>query len=222
MLKLRLLLKALLMNALAWVVYLLVLIGIYFACLRDWQMNWGATAEDVSRYMPGDELLENPEFNATRAVEINATPEQIWPWIVQMGNTRAGFYGFDKLDNDGNPSADSILPEYQSMQVGDSIPGGVYKGNLWYLLEVREVAPGKELLWVFIETPWKGATWSWGLYRIDDNHTKLVSRLRQIYTFDSYQQIIPISLIDVCEVLMMRTTLQGIKYRAERINRHGP
>ena len=102
-------------------------------------MTWGATGEDVDRTMMGDELLVNPEFNSTRAVEINAPPEDIWPWIVQIGNTRAGFYGFDNLDNGGNPSADSILPEYQDVQPGDSIPGGVYKGKIWHLLEVREM-----------------------------------------------------------------------------------
>ena len=220
MYRFRPLLVAVALNIASWIGIILVFALFYFIWLREYQMNWGATAEDVSRYMPGDELLENPEFNSTRAVEIDAPPEQIWPWIVQMGNTRAGFYGFDNLDNGGNPSADSILPEYQRMQAGDSIPGGVYKGETWYLLEVREVDPCKEMLWVFINTPWKGATWSWGFYRIDDNRTKLVSRLRQIYTFDSYQQIIPISLIDVCEVLMMRTTLRGIKYRAERSNRN--
>jgi hypothetical protein len=218
--KLRRVLIALGLNILSWLIFMAVVLLLYFGFIRNMQMTWGATGEDVARPMMGDELLVNPEFNSTRAVEINAPPEDIWPWIVQIGNTRAGFYGFDNLDNGGNPSADSILPEYQSMQAGDSIPGGVYKGNVWYLMEVREVDPGKEMLWVFIETPWKGATWSWGLYRIDDNRTKLVSRLRQTYTFDSFQQIIPISLIDVCEVLMMRTTLRGIKYRAERINRN--
>ena len=107
----------------------MMLVAFYFAWLREYQMNWGATAEDVNRYMSGDELLENPEFNATRAVEINATPEQIWPWIVQMGYSKAGFYGFDKLDNGGNPSAEHIIPEYQNLKVGDYIASGEYKGN---------------------------------------------------------------------------------------------
>ena len=74
-------------------------------------MNWGATAEDVSRYMAGDEQHENPRFDATRAVYINATPEQIWPWIVQMGYSRGGFYGFDKWDDGGFPNAERIIPE---------------------------------------------------------------------------------------------------------------
>lgn len=210
------------MNIIAWILFLLVLLAFYFAGLREYQMNWGATAEDVSRYMAGDELHENPRFDATRAVRINATPEQIWPWIVQMGYSRGGFYGFDKLDNGGMPSAERIIPEYQNLKVGDSIPSGEYrhgerKGELFYLLEVVEMEPNESMLWVFLGTPWIGATWSWGLYRVDDEHTILVSRLRQSYTFDSFEAIVSWSMIDALEILMMRTTLLGIKRRAENM-----
>ncbi len=217
MLTLRRILVALSLNILSWLVFLIIVTLLYFGFVRDFQMTWGATDEDVGRRMRGDELIDSPEFNATRAVEIDAPPENIWPWIVQMGNTRAGFYGFDNLDNGGAPSATSILPEYQDLRAGDSIPGGVYKGRVWNLLEVREMDPGKEMLWVFLPgTPWEGTTWSWGLYEIDHEKTRLISRLRLKYKFGSFQQVIACSMIDVIEVLMMRTTLQGIKYRAEK------
>jgi len=215
--KCRPLLLAIAINIASWVVLILILALFYFAWLREYQMNWGATAEDVSRYMAGDEVFENPRFNTTRAVEINATPEQIWPWIVQMGYSKGGFYGFDKLDNGGNPSAERIIPEYQNLKVGDSIPSGEYKGELFYLLEVVEMEPHESMLWVFLGTPWMGATWSWGLYRIDDKRTKLVSRLRQDYTFNSFEAVVAWSFIDTIEILMMRTTLLGIKRRAENI-----
>ncbi len=213
MISLRLILKALLYNAIAWLVYLLLVGGHYFLWIRDWQMHWGATAEEVGRTMAGDELLADPELNATRAIEINAPPEQIWPWIVQMGYKRAGFYGFDKLDNGGQPSAKRIIPEYQNLAVGDSIAlGGPYLG-------VAVLTENESLLWVFLEGagPWEGATWSWGLYRIEGNRTRLVSRLRQKYTFTSLQAVLSWSLIDACEILMMRTTLRGIKYRVEEL-----
>ncbi|UCC43607.1 MAG: hypothetical protein JSU65_10765, partial [Candidatus Zixiibacteriota bacterium] len=93
--------------------------------------------------MAGDELHENPNFNATRAVTINAPPEEIWPWIVQIGYGRAGFYNFDQLDNGGVPSAWRIIPEHQNLKVGDFIPGGEYKGELFSLLQVTEMEPGK-------------------------------------------------------------------------------
>lgn len=209
-------LTALSLNILSWLVYMAVVIILYLGFIRDIQMNWGASDVDINRRMMGDELLSNPDLNATRAVDIDAGPEEIWPWIVQIGYKRAGFYGFDNLDNGGYRSADSILHEYQDLHVGDSIPGGEYQGKIGYLLVVEDMDPGKEMLWVFLKgTPWEGATWSWELYRIDDEKTRLVSRLRQKYTFDSYQGVVSWSLIDAIEILMMRTTLRGIKYRAE-------
>jgi hypothetical protein len=208
---------AIALNIACWIVLLLVLALFYFAWLREYQMNWGATAEDVSRYMAGDELQDNPEFDATRAVEIDAPPEKVWPWIVQMGYSKAGFYGFDKLDNGGNPSAEQIIPEFQDLKVGDSIASGEYKGKLFNFLEVVEMEPNKSMLWVFVATPWEGGTWSWGLYRIDNERTRLVSRLRKGYTINSRQDYVACAVIDVVEILMMRTTLLGIKRRVENM-----
>jgi hypothetical protein len=192
----------------SWIIALSVLIILYFAWLREWQMNWGATEEDINRYMSGDELIQSPEFNSTRAVKIKASPEQMWPWIVQMGYKRAGLYGFDNLDNGGIPSADRIIPEFQNLKVGDFILPP---------LKVVEIDSNKSMLWVFQKGAggWQNATWSWGLYKIDDEHTRLVSRLRQKYTFNSVQEIVMWAFVDVIEIFMMRTTLLGIKHRLE-------
>ena len=81
----------------------------YLKVVRPWQLRWGATDEEVSRSMPGDDIMLHPNFNATRAITINARPEQIWPWIVQMGFGRAGWYSYDWLDNLGRPSAERIV-----------------------------------------------------------------------------------------------------------------
>jgi hypothetical protein len=78
---------------------ILTLLILYFAWLQEWQMIWGATDEDVSRYIAGDELLENPALNAIHTVEIKVYQEQVWPWLVQMGFKRAGLYSFGNLDN---------------------------------------------------------------------------------------------------------------------------
>jgi hypothetical protein len=171
-------------------------------------MTWGAKTEEVSRRMAGDELLKDPTLNATRAVEINAPPEQVWPWLKQMGYKRAGLYSFGRLDNGGMPSAAHIIPEYQDLKVGDLILP---------LLKVVEMEPNKSMLWVFQEGagPWQNATWSWGLFKTNNGHTRLVSRLRQQYAFNSLQEIITWIIIDPMEIFMMRTTLLGIKHRVE-------
>ncbi len=201
-------LRALFIFFRSWIIAIITLLILYFIWLREWQMTWGATIEEASRYMAGDELLDDPPLNATRAVEIKALPEQVWPWLVQMGYKRAGLYSFGKLDNGGMPSAESIIPEYQNLKVGDSILPS---------LKVVEMEPNRSMLWVFQEGagPWQNATWSWGLYKTNSGHTRLVSRLRQQYTFNSLQEIITWVIIDPMEIFMMRTTLLGIKRRVE-------
>jgi hypothetical protein len=194
-----------------WVIAIVALAALYFGWLRDYQMNWGANAEDVKRVMPGDELQENPDFNATRVVEIKAPPEKIWPWIVQMGYKRAGFYSFDRLDNAGIPSSDTIMPDYQDIKVGDTISLGGAS------VLVAEMEPYKSMLWIFTvrSGPWAGATWSWGLYPVDNERTRLVSRLRMNYTLYGSMDIIMCGLLDAFEVIMMRTSILGIRHRVE-------
>src|SRR5829696_6626118 len=85
----------------------------YLLFIRPWQLRWGAT---------GDEIVAHPTFNATRALTIEARPEEVWPWIVQIGMTRAGWYSYDLLDNLGRPSARRILPQFQNPKIGDVIP----------------------------------------------------------------------------------------------------
>ena len=89
---------------------------------RHWHLRWGATDAEVVSAMPGDEIVPDASFIATRAITIAAPPEQVWPWIVQIGTGRAGFYSYDLFDNAARPSADRILPEFQEIQVGDWVP----------------------------------------------------------------------------------------------------
>ena len=167
--------------------------------------------------MPGDEMFDDPCFNTTRAVEIKATPAEIWPWLSQMGYKRGGLYAFDKLDNGGFPSADTILTEYQNHSVGDSIPLNEYKGKIYGYLHIIALEPEKSMSWVFGKSPWQGATWSWDLYPIDNERTRLVTRLRNHLEKDTFQERIMLNLVNATEIFMMRTCLLGIKHRAEKL-----
>ena len=202
-------LRALLIFARSWLIGLLALLVLYFTWIRGELMTWGATSEEACRYMAGDELRVDPEMNATRVVEIDAPPEQVWPWLVQMGYRRAGLYSFGGLDNGGMPSAERIIPEFQDLEVGDYI--------IPYMLKVVEIEPYRSMLWVFESRAgtWRNATWSWGLYETDDGHTRLVSRLRQEYSFDTLPEAVSWILLDPMEICMMRTTLLSIKRRVE-------
>jgi hypothetical protein len=81
----------------------------YRLLLQHWQHRWGAT----------DLILD--AASTTRPITVAAPPEQVWPWLVQLGHGRAGWYSYDWIDNDGQPSADRILPELQQLQVGDQV-----------------------------------------------------------------------------------------------------
>lgn len=92
----------------------------YLALRRPW-LRLGATGEEVRKTLPGDEVIPDAMLQATRATTIDAPVESVWPWLVQMGHDRAGWYSFDRLDNAGQPSATRIIPDLQQLAVGDAI-----------------------------------------------------------------------------------------------------
>jgi hypothetical protein len=89
---------------------------------RRWHLRWGATDAEVASAMPGDELVPHRSFTATRAITVAAPPEDVWPWILQLGTGRAGWYSYDLFDNAARPSADRILPQFQAIRTGDWVP----------------------------------------------------------------------------------------------------
>lgn len=103
---------------------------------RPRMLRWGTQGAEATEPLPGDENLANPRVQSTRAISIDAPPEQVWPWIVQMGIHRGGFYTHDRIERllfharyvEGKHSATRIHPELQNLQVGDVVPygGGVY------------------------------------------------------------------------------------------------
>jgi hypothetical protein len=94
---------------------------LYGAWVRPRLRRWGATDEEVTGSYPGAELVPDGQRGPTMAVTVNAPPEQVWPWLVQLGGDRAGWYSWDHLDNAGRPSATTVHPEWQNLAVGDSV-----------------------------------------------------------------------------------------------------
>ena len=189
-----------------------VSLGVYLRFIRPWQLRWGATDEEVEHRMPGDDVVKQPTFNATRAVTIQARPEEIWPWLVQIGITRAGWYSYDWIDNLGIPSAERIIPEWQHVAVGDLIPMSP-NGKVGFWVKAFEL--NHWMLW------WdnKGdVTWYWGLCPQDDSHTRLITRVRIHYHWTSPTILFSLPM-DVGDIVMMRKCMLGIKQRAERASR---
>ena len=83
--------------------------------------RWGALPNELDAPMPGDELIVNPALHATRAIQLDASPGRVFPWLVQMGPGRAGWYSYDWIDNGGQPSAAMIKEEWQGARAGDSL-----------------------------------------------------------------------------------------------------
>jgi hypothetical protein len=156
--------------------FLLILITLYLFLIRPSQLHWGATAQEVGRAMPGDDLVANPTFAATRAITIRGCPEDIWPWLVQMGYNRAGFHAYDLIENLGSKtairSAASIAPELQHPKTGDVLPISSVAH-----LTFGTIQHNQYLIWQSEAQPHDGA-FTWALYPVDQSHTRLVSRIR--------------------------------------------
>jgi hypothetical protein len=185
----------------------------FFRLYRPWQLRWGSTREELSRRMPGDEIVRRPMFNATRAVTIDARAEDIWPWLLQIGFGRAGWYSYDILDNLGRHSAERIVPELQHIERGDLVPIGPGKSSgMW----VKEFTQDRSMLWWNKEN--EQTTWAWALYPRPDGATRLVTRVRAPYSWRQPLSLVWVPLLELADFPMMRKCLLGIKRRAEALS----
>jgi hypothetical protein len=192
----------------------IVLIGtLYYFAVRPYKLTLGATRSETERPMPGDELVSHPHFLATRAITIRGTPEEIWPWLIQMGYNRAGFYGFDILENLGSErglrSAKEIIPKFQYFQVGDEVPISAIHSMVFYAIE-----PNQYLVWAG-EGDHAPSGIVWALYPLDDGQTRLVSRVRWSYRLTGPVSVIMAMFVDSADHIAVRKILQSVKGRVE-------
>lgn len=189
-------------------ILLVIAVFIYVFFIRPWHLRWGAWDDELLTEFPGDDLVQKPDFNATRCISIKASPSEIWRWLIQIGSKRAGWYSYDWIDNGGIKSAKTILPEFQHIAPDQFIPFTPDKKNgMW----VREFKESEYILW----TDKKGkATWLWYLKPTGESQTRLISKLRTKYTWKSIW-IIYYLIYDIGDIIMMTKCLKGIKKRAE-------
>jgi hypothetical protein len=203
-----------------------------------------ASPGERRRHLPGDELVPQPIGSITHAITINAPPDAVWPWLVQLGSGRAGWYAYDYIDNGGTPSACRIIPELQHVTVGDVMPWlpGAHDGFI-----VRDILPERALvLGVPLEAaseaafPALRASWALVLEPLTRNRTRLITRSRMARNWLAPQEAgsaahaTPIFIERIYDLLakmpwpLMRVVagsghylmesrmLRGIKRRAER------
>ena len=193
---------------------ILTLAVLYWVPIRWWMSRWGASPSDLSRVMAGDSLLMNATYSGTMAVSVDALPQDIWPWLVQIGYQRGGLYSYDWLDRLfgylDRPSATHILPEFQDLAVGDEIPLG--RGPSW---PVAVIDPRRALVLDMRNMDGFDWVWQFGLYAVDEKRTRLVSRSR-VRTHTFWARLFTYA-IEPAGFVMTRRMLLGVKERAEAL-----
>ncbi len=193
--------------------------------LRGSYSRWGATSEESAATMPGDELVPAPKITSTRAITIYAPQDEVWAWLVQIGQGRGGFYSYDALENllrCDIHSVKRIVPQLQELHPGDLILLAPAKAPCFRVavaepprvLALAGADPDTRAVGRIPATPEDMAsTWQWTLRPVDGGRgTRLVVRQRHSYPG---RQSVLWHLVEAVSFVMERRMLSGIKSRAE-------
>jgi hypothetical protein len=200
----------------------LIVIGIgigivaYSFIARPWHLRWGATDQESDEPLSGDDLIPTFSLSATRGITIRARCDQVWPWIVQLGQGRGGFYSYDFLENIVGcdiRSADRIVPEWQDVNVGEEI-----KLHPRVALQIAALEPGRSLVIrgavpMGNTPPPYDFTWAFVLREQSDSTTRLLVRERYVYT--RWWAPLLVEPVEAVSFLMSQKMLRGIRARAE-------
>jgi hypothetical protein len=212
-------------------------IAIAFATpfLHSRRTRWGATEAEVCRSLPGDDLVPHHKWGYTLAVTIRASAAEIWPWLVQIGQGRGGFYSYEWLENligCNMHNADRIIPEFQHLEVGDEIRhhpklrpydvAVVEPGWALVLHDTVDTQTGNKFeLTDIMPEEYINVTYGWFLDQLDDGTTRFISRGR--YDYRGMGNTLGFSrfFLEPIAFATSRKILLGIKHRAEAASKQG-
>lgn len=178
--------------------------------LRAAWLHFGATEAELDAALPGDDLVQDANLVATRAVTIAATREEVWRWVVQIGADRGGFYSYDLLENAigcNVRSADQVEERWQHLEPGDRVH---LHPQTW--LEVAEATPGRALV-LHGTDPMPDFSWAFVLNRAPRDGTRLI--IRERYGYRSGWDGLVAEPICVASFIMTEKMMRGIRARAE-------
>ena len=196
---------------------------VYFAFVRPKVRGWGLDPHEAELPLPGDDLIDEPSHVETRGITIHAPVAKVWPWLVQMGFGRAGWYSYDMLDNKG--SADGVMAEFQQLAVGDVMPTHPGGGFLVKVVEAERALvlyTDTDLLRSQAERsdnesyPEIKASWAFYL-QPEDGGTRLIERFRAKTPGSGPATVVLGEIMGTGIVLMTRKQMLSIKERVERL-----
>jgi hypothetical protein len=199
------------------ILFVIILVVAAFALLSRWAPTWGATEAEAARTLPGDELIQRAPSDSTQAMTIDARPEEVWPWIAQIGDDRGGFYSYTFIENPaqelmmgGEPvyhNANRILPQFQNPQPGE--------GMIMDTLQVYDAEPGKWLLAAQRSEAGKFEwVWLWHLEPAGTNQTRLLVRSAMRLALGPSNPVVS-TVMGLGAHVMNWRMIEGIKLRAE-------
>jgi hypothetical protein len=192
----------------------LIILGVILVVLlTPWMDRWGASQEEIAATYPGDELVASPASFVNRAITIDARPEHIYPWLVQLGAGKGGFYTYTSLEKlIGCPlvNADSIHDEWQNLQVGDEVKM-CPKDPAPPPYIVAQIHPNRAIVLGHKDKDEWVDLWQFILVPRSDGTTRLVLRTRTMMVGGFWNIIHPGVFI------MEYGMLNGIKTRAEKL-----
>jgi len=212
-----------------------VLIG--FALLTPFfhakRARWGATDDEIWQPLPGDDLVPDSGGGYTHAITIHATTDMVWPWLVQMGQGRGGFYSYELLENMvgcNMDNADQIIPEFQHLKVGDEVTMHPTNSSPYVvdaiqscrslILQLRiDTQTGKPFgMNDLLPDQYHNGSWAFILKEVDKATTRLICRSRNKISANCGTRLF-YSFIGSVSIIMNRKMLLGIKKRAEAIGK---
>jgi proline iminopeptidase len=199
----------------------------YTLAVRPRMLRWGASDEEVRGPYPGADLVPGGRRGATMAITIDAPPSRVWPWLVQMGCDRAGWYSWDRLDNGGTPSAQRIRAEWQTLSVGDRL-ASIPSGRAWF--EVAALEP-ERFLGLRASLDWRGrpfdparphpraymdALWGFRLKAWPEGRTRLIVSGYSVARPQFLRVLADVVFWEPAHWVMQARQLVNLKRRAER------